>query len=163
MPKKAGEEASAEPVAHHFGRILAAALDIGIAWIFAVADHQCAHHQHEQSEQEQQALSVHGLAQGRAGISPRDACGGKHAGTPPFDRAGPRVRHEAGAGIDRHCQCAGADRDMRLGHAHQIDHERDGEDRTAPSDQAEREPDKAAGPRTEQILNGVERHRVRAG
>ena len=47
---------------------------------------------------------------------------------------------------------------MRTGHADQIDHQRNGQNRSAAADQAEDEPDQHTRSGAEQILKGFEHH-----
>ena len=58
----------------------------------------------------------------------------------------------------------GADRDMRLRHADEIDHQRHGKDRPAAADEPEREADEHPRQRAENHLGKIERggigHRV---
>lgn len=52
--------------------------------------------------------------------------------------------------------------DVRRGDAHEIHHEGNGEDRPAAPDQAQRKADERTRSRAEQILDGLQRHGVRA-
>ena len=68
----------------------------------------------------------------------------------------PRVLDETGGGIDRYSQRAGADGEVRVGHADEIDHQRHRKDRSAAIDKAELEPDQAARHRAEGEMQSVD-------
>jgi hypothetical protein len=59
---------------------------------------------------------------------------------------------EIDRGVGGNGDRAGADRDMRLGHADHIDHQRHRQDRPAAADQAEREADQHSRCQSEQAL-----------
>ena len=64
----------------------------------------------------------------------------------------PRVGDEIGAGIGSHGEGGRADRHMSGWNPYNVDHERNGKDRAAAAEQAQREADQAAGQGTQQVL-----------
>ncbi len=142
--EKAGKGAGAEAIAEHFWRVLASALRPFNPDLLAPAKHQHANDNHDDREQEQQPLAVERLSGGRSGKGPGNAGGGIDQPAAPLYCPVPGMVEEAKRGVGGDRQRAGSDRDMRALDAHQIDHQRNGEDRPAAADEAQAEADQRA-------------------
>ena len=65
---------------------------------------------------------------------------------------------EIAGGVRGHGKGAGSDRHVGAGHADEIDHQGDREDRPATAEQPERQPDQRTGEGAEEILDEGEGH-----
>jgi hypothetical protein len=97
---------------------------------------------HDEPEQKQEPIAVDELAQARSREGAERAYDRKDDGTSPADVSGAGMAGEIGESIHRNRKRAGADRDMGLSHAHDVEQKRGCEDGAAASDQSERKPDK---------------------
>ena len=68
------------------------------------------------------------------------------------------VTDQTGRGIGCHGKRARTDGKVRIGHAHQIHHQRHGKDRATSTDEAKGESDQAARQGAKQILDRFEGH-----
>jgi len=122
----------------------------------AAAQHQGADDQHQHGEQGQQLLPVHGLAQAGAQRRPDHARRREQQGDLPLHRPVSGVVQQIGEGVGRHGEGAGADGQVRILHAYQIDDQRHGQDRAAPAHQAQGEADQRPRPGAQAILQKAE-------
>jgi hypothetical protein len=85
--------------------------------------------------------AVHHLAEDRARERAGNSRRGEHQRARPNDGAAAGMIRQVDRRIRGHRDGAGADRDMGVGHADHIDHQRHRQDRSAAADQAERKSD----------------------
>ena len=111
----------------------------------------------KQREEKEELVAVETLAERRSGERADDAGAGESHAARPADIAGASMIHQSGRGIGSHRERGGADRDVRLRHADQIDHQWHRENRPAAADQAEREANKHTRQCAEDHLHQIER------
>jgi hypothetical protein len=145
MPKNP----DAMPARNANSRRQQAGCEIGLPFDRRIFSARPQHHRtngdHDESEQKQQPIAVDELAEARPGEGAECANDGEDDGTSPADVSGPGMAGEIGESIHRNRKCAGADRDMGLSHAHDVEQQRRCQDGAAASDQSERKPDKRSG------------------
>ena len=119
-------------------------LPLGRRIFAARPQHHRADGDHDEPEQKQEPIAVDELAEARSGEGAERADDGEDDGTSPADVSGAGMAGEIGESIHRNRKRAGADRDMGLSHAHDVEQQRRCEDGAAASDQSERKPDERA-------------------